>query len=406
MRQSAPFFQPSAAGRAARDALSPTRRAKWKPVAPAHGRWVHVYRDEHKRRRREVCQQCTSEAEALAHNFEIQKRAQAIAEGREKRRLGSTSTWGEWSAHYRQTVLQRMASKGPLLSHLRRLDAAWASLPLAAITARECRQLLAAAESEGLADSSVRQLYGRARAVFARAVRERWAESNPWDDVDAPEVEAKRPVTLTHHQVAALVHHAGEWRLLLLTAVLCGLRRGELGGLRWEDVRLEEGAHGVLHVRRSWDRATTKGGKSRLIPLHPSLREVLLEAKACATGELVFPGRGGGMRNRDWKAAELVRGIAERAGVTLPEGSTLTFHALRRCFATFIAQRTRDGVALRELMGHSDLSVTVRHYIAQQDVPHLEAAVAALPDFSVRQTSTSAPAAPEGTAVKEAQKAA
>ena len=407
MRESLPVFQLSAAGRAAKAALPPARLAKWRPQVPQHGKWVHVFRDEHKRRKRVVCVQCATEAEAIAHNFELQKKEAAIAEGREKRRLGTTSTWLEWSAHYRETVLPKMASQGPLLSHLRRLESAWGALPLAAISSRECRQLLTAAEQEGLASSSVRQLYGRARAVFARAVREKWAESNPFDDVDAPEVEVTKPVTLSHAQVGALLEHAGEWRLLLLVAVLCGLRRGELGGLLWENVQLEQGKHGVIHVTRSWDRSSTKGGKQRLIPVHPSLRELLLEAKASATSPYVFPSpRTGGMRCEDWRTAELIRGIAERAGVALPGESKLTFHCLRRCFATFIAQATRDGVALRELMGHSDLAVTVKHYIAQGDVAHLEGAVATLPTFTTWQPTASAPAVVESTTHEDVQKAA
>ena len=354
-----------------------------------------------------VCAQCVSEPEATAHNWEIQKREEAISEGRETRKLGTTSTWSEWAAHYRETVLPRMASQGPLLSHLRRLEAAWGTLPLAAIGARECRALLTAAEREGLADSSLRQLYGRARGVFARAVREKWVASNPWDDVDAPAVEVTKPVTLSHAQVGALLQHAGEHRMLLLVAVLCGLRRGELGGLLWEDVQLEQGAHGVIHVRRSWDRSSTKSGKQRVIPVHPSLREFLLERKAAATSPYVFPSpRTGGMRCEDWRTAELIRGIAERAGVTLPGESRLTFHCLRRCFATFIAQATRDGVALRELMGHSDLSVTVKHYIARENVGHLETAVAALPDFSNWQTTASAPAVVESSTLEDVRKAA
>ena len=383
----------------------PARLAKWRPVAPTHGRWVHVYRDEHARRRRVVCVQCATEPEAVAHNWELQKLAAAIAEGREKRRPGTTSTWGEWSAHYRETVVAKMASQGPLLSILRRLDGAWSSLPLAAITARECRALLAASEAEGLADSSLRQVYGRTRAAFARAVREQWLEENPWDSIDAPTVEAKRPIVLTHEQVGALLESAGEWRMLLLVAVMCGLRRGELGGLLWEDVRLEEGTHGVLHVRRSWGRSTTKGGKARVIPVHPSLRELLAQAKASATAPHVFPSpRTGGMRSADWRTAELVRGIAERASVHV-EG--LTFHALRRSFGTFIAQRMKDGgLALRELMGHYDLSTTVRHYVAQQDVGHLESAVAALPTFEPRQTTASASEAMISSPVENASKAA
>ena len=42
------------------------------------------------------------------------------------------------------------------------------------------------------------------------------------------------------------------WRAYFTCALYCGLRPGELTGLRWEDVDL---ANGVIRVRRSLKRA-------------------------------------------------------------------------------------------------------------------------------------------------------
>jgi integrase len=53
------------------------------------------------------------------------------------------------------------------------------------------------------------------------------------------------------------------WRPLYATAVYTGLRKGELAGLRWEDVDF---ARGLVRVARSYDQET-KTGTVRYVPL-------------------------------------------------------------------------------------------------------------------------------------------
>jgi integrase len=70
-------------------------------------------------------------------------------------------------------------------------------------------------------------------------------------------------------------------RPIYATAAYGGLRRGELRGLRWEDVDL---ANGVIHVRRGWDdkdgEIDPKSLKStRTVPIFGVLRDYLVEHK-------------------------------------------------------------------------------------------------------------------------------
>ena len=79
----------------------------------------------------------------------------------------------------------------------------------------------------------------------------------------APEQEAR---FLSEDEVARLLDAARShgpllWTVLR-TALLTGLRKGELFGLRWSDVDL---ARGVLHVRRSFA-LCPKSGRSRAVP--------------------------------------------------------------------------------------------------------------------------------------------
>ena len=75
--------------------------------------------------------------------------------------------------------------------------------------------------------------------------------------VDPPKAQRKEVRPLTPEQVRRPFEVARGDRLegLYLLAVHCGLRQGELLGLRWEEVDLEAG---TLHVRRTLSMA--KGG--------------------------------------------------------------------------------------------------------------------------------------------------
>jgi integrase len=58
---------------------------------------------------------------------------------------------------------------------------------------------------------------------------------------------------------------------MVATAVYTGLRKGELMGLRWRDVHLDEGR---IDVERSY-RTKPKSKNSRHLPINPELAAVL-----------------------------------------------------------------------------------------------------------------------------------
>lgn len=83
-----------------------------------------------------------------------------------------------------------------------------------------------------------------------------------------------------------------KWRDLFATAIYAGLRKGELCGLSKTDVDLEIG---VIIVRRSYDRVTTKGKRSDAIPVAAELRPYLEHALRMSPSDLVFPREDGSM---------------------------------------------------------------------------------------------------------------
>lgn len=150
---------------------------------------------------------------------------------------------------------------------------------------------------------------------------------------------------------------------LVLLAINTGARRGELFGLTWADVDLE--------ARRMTVRAATaKGARTRHIPLNAEAHDVLKRWHVQRDPELarVFPGAGGGQMtniNKSW--AELV------AAADLAD---FRFHDCRHHFASRLVMAGVDLNTVRELLGHTDIAMTLRY--AHLAPEHKAAAVAAL----------------------------
>lgn len=136
------------------------------------------------------------------------------------------------------------------------------------------------------------------------------------------------------------------------TALLTGMRHGELCGLRWCDVRYDLGC---IQIRRSFLK-TPKNGKPRTIPLHSDLVPVLRAWQArCpeTAGGWCFPVEICGKHQMAGKQdARKVRPLLLVAGC--PSNFDHPWHAMRHTFATLLAESGASPDAISRIMGHSD----------------------------------------------------
>lgn len=146
----------------------------------------------------------------------------------------------------------------------------------------------------------------------------------------------------------------GEWATMILVAVRCGLRQGELLGLRWEDVDLKLGR---LNVRQSIVRnrvKSTKSRKFRVVDLGDDVRAALA-AHRHLRGPLVFcdaDGRALTKGECKWPLWHACTGAQLRR---------IGWHVLRHTFCSQLAMRGASPTTVQKLAGHSTLRMTERY---------------------------------------------
>ena len=126
------------------------------------------------------------------------------------------------------------------------------------------------------------------RTVFLKAKKAAlWVGPNPIIETEPRRVPRLVHPTLRIEEIPRVLEHLPDlWRPFTATAIYAGLRKGELRGLRKCDVDLDAG---LITVRCSYDRETTKGGHADLIPIAPALTPYLQTAIDASPSDLVFP---------------------------------------------------------------------------------------------------------------------
>jgi integrase len=134
---------------------------------------------------------------------------------------------------------------------------------------------------------------------------------------------------------------------LVLLAINTGLRRGELLSLKWQNVNLKEG---YITVEGSY----SKSGRTRFVPLNSEALDVLRKLKEDGQkSEFVFTDENG-VRILSVKSS--FAGVLKRAGI-----EAFRFHDLRHTFASKLVTAGADLNTVRELLGHSDIKMTLRY---------------------------------------------
>ncbi len=155
----------------------------------------------------------------------------------------------------------------------------------------------------------------------------------------------------------------------VLLALYGGLRIGEVCGLQWQDFDCK---NGTITIRKTVYRITDTDGRSgaktkvvigtpktdcslRTIPLPTEVFQYLMERRRAGDCYVVT----GTTKVMEPRAClSRFKRLLRKAGV-----SDHTFHALRHTFATRCVEHGVDVKSLSEIMGHSDVKITMQRYV-------------------------------------------
>ena len=224
----------------------------------------------------------------------------------------------------------------------------------------------------GLSVKTVRDLLVLLRQILGFAAGQGYMEAIA---VKSPKKKTVEIQVMEHGEQARLEGYAlggrDPYRFGVYLCLYTGLRIGELCGLRWGDVCLESK---VLSVRRTIQRVDDldplTARKTKVIIDTPkteaSVRDIPLPAFLAAQlqryaaharpGDYVLTGAGDYIEPRSYY--NKYKQYLKECGV-----GDYTFHALRHTFATRCIEQGFDPKSLSEILGHTDVTITLQRYV-------------------------------------------
>src|SRR5215216_4643518 len=273
------------------------------------------------------------------------------------------------------TVRQRTWERYEQLARVH-IKPALGRIKLKALTSAHARALYREKMATGLASRTVQYIHTTLHKALNDAVADGLSPRNVTEGIKVPKPKKKEINPLSPDQARAFLAAArgDRFEALYVLAVHCGLREGELLGLKWEDVDLDAG---TLAVRRTLSETRTghrfeppKNGKGRNIKLTAGAVEAMrrhrkrqLEKRIQFAGlyedhGLVFPNQVGKTMNAKNLTARSFKPLLDCAG--LPR--SVRVHDLRHTCATVLLKLGQHPKYVQELLGHATIAITLDTY--------------------------------------------
>ena len=227
---------------------------------------------------------------------------------------------------------------------------------------------------DGLSRRSVEYTGTILRMALKHAVVQyQFIESNPAENIPVPRPRKVEVLTWTTPEMRLILDAVSNDRYgaLFYVQAMTGARRGELIGLRWYDVDLDEGIVWFrvnrVRLKRGYSEGTLKNDQGKKVSIDDATIALLkahrkrqaadkLKSRKWLDDQYVFCNANGGPLNpsnlsRYWHA------IVEKAGVRYQKP-----HALRHTHATLLLEAGEQLHVVAERLGHKDAMVTATIY--------------------------------------------
>jgi integrase len=225
-----------------------------------------------------------------------------------------------------------------------------------------------------LAPKTINSIRGAVHRLFECALAAQAIMNNPVHSVTTPRLKRVKVKTADKAELSQLMAavNGTDIEMIVRIAIFAGLRRGELCGLKWDDLNISTGTltvqRSITQVRGIVEEKPTKTDAPRQIKLSDSLLTALkayrlkLQKSSKLSEWMCVKLKGG--RHTPYSLGRSFHRVAVKAGMKL------TLHSLRHTQATMLINAGVPVKVVSERLGHSTTTITQNLYT--HVLPHMQ----------------------------------
>lgn len=218
---------------------------------------------------------------------------------------------------------------------------------------------------EGLTNNSINHILIFMGSVFQKMVNDEVIINNPLKKIKKLKVEPIEMKVLTPKEIqiflAGAKKHYPDFYPLFFTAVMTGMRQGELMALQWSKINW---VTNQIYVDSSYGKGQLTPPKTkhsiRKIDMSKELIKVLREWKLrCphSDNDLVFPSQAGNYLSASYMYKRKFLPLLRKVGI-----EKIRFHDLRHTYASLLISQNVPVKYIQKQMGHGSIQVTMDVY--------------------------------------------
>lgn len=279
------------------------------------------------------------------------KRKQAVKEGKQPeivKRIAN-HTFNELVSEYTKWAERQKSFKKHKIYLIKQLSETFGNIPLRRFNSMLLEQFQTTKLNMGRKPATANRLIATISHMFTKAVEWNMVEEEIQKRIRKVKMlpeNNRRLRYLSPEECQKLIESCDEHlKPIVITALNTGMRKGEILGLKWDNVDLEVG-----FILLNQDQ--TKNSERKEIPINQTLR-VTLEGIP-RQFEYVFVNPLTGNRYNDVKRSFTT-------ALKKAEIRDFKFHDTRHCFASWLVMAGIDLTTVKELLGHKDFKMTLRY---------------------------------------------
>ena len=233
-----------------------------------------------------------------------------------------------------------------------------------------------AAKGKTLSANTLKKHHAIIKQTLRKAVQSKLIASNPATDIELPKTERFTGSFLSAEQGNILLNAVKDTPMepVIVLAMMYGLRRSEVAGLKWNAIDFTNNTLAVRHTVTKFKTAVTKNrtknsSSNRVLPLNQPIKEFLLRLRDRQSEEKQFFGQSyqnteyvcrwpdGHALKCDYLSRAFKRVLLQNG---LPENTR--FHDLRHSCASYML---KTGCSMKEIsdwLGHADIKTSMNIY--------------------------------------------